>query len=89
MDAKTFKMVDGVLARAFHRDDRESALAILEVGVQEGTLKEVALVISRRYCLRPMAVINWYAEVLTRRIQETTAISDKLRKLREEDVGSH
>lgn len=83
-----FKLIDGILASAGESDDRESAKAILEVGVQQGTLKEVAQVIAGRYALRPEAVIEWYEEILNQRIQETTVISNKLKKLREEDDGS-
>ena len=81
MDAETFKMVDGILASARETDERESAMALLEVGVQEGTLKEVALVISGRYCLQHSAVLEWYIETLTRRIQNAKAF-------RENNVGS-
>lgn len=70
MDDEQFKLIDGILASAGKTDDRESAMAILKVGVQEGTLKEVALVIAGRYALQPQAVIDWYAEVLNRRVQE-------------------
>lgn len=88
MDDKQFKLIDGVLASARETDDRESAISLLEVGVQQGTLKEVAQVIAGRYALRPEAIVGWYEEILIRRIQETTVISNKLKELREEDGGS-
>lgn len=87
MDDKQFKLVDGILAGAGETDDRESAMAILEVGVINGTLKEVARVVAGHYTLHPQVVIEWYEEILIRRIQETTVISDKLKELREEDGG--
>jgi len=88
MDDKQFKLIDGILASAGESDDRESAISLLEVGVQQGTLKEVAQVIAGRFALRPKAVIDWYAKVLNRRVQETIAIIEKLRELTEGNVGS-
>lgn len=88
MDAETFNMVDGLLASAGESDDRESASSLLEVGVQQGTLKEVAQVIAGRYALRPEAVVAWYEEILIRRIQETTVISDKLKEMTKANDGS-
>lgn len=81
MDTETFEMVDGLLARAFCHDDRESASSLMEAGVREGTLADVAKVIAGRYALQTHAVIEWYAEVLTRRLKEATAILEKLREL--------
>lgn len=88
MDAETFDMVDGLLATGGKTNDRESAISLMEVGVREGTLYDVARVISERYAFRPHAVIEWYAEVLNRRVQETTTIIEKLRELTEGNVGS-
>ena len=89
MDEEQFKLVDGILAsigllKAGHMetDGRPNAEALLEIGVQKGNLQECAQVIGTRYCLRPEAVLEWYAEILTRRIQEVRAISDKLVNMR-------
>ena len=81
MGAETFDMVDGILAGAGETDDREAATSLMEVGVREGTLDDVAKVIAGRHALQPQAVIEWYAEVLNRRAQEATAIIEKLREL--------
>ena len=70
----TFDMVDGLL-------DTESAISLMEVGVREGNVGDVAKVIAGRFALRPKAVIEWYTEVLNRRVQEATAILEKLREL--------
>ncbi|MBA7680042.1 hypothetical protein ES703_88349 [subsurface metagenome] len=88
MDAETFDMVDGLLATQGETDDRESAISLMEVGVREGTLYDVAKVISERYAFRPHTVIEWYAEVLNRRVQAATAIIEKLKELTEGNVGS-
>ena len=88
MENETFNMVDGILATKGYHEDRQAALDILEVGVREGTLVEVAEVIARRYSLQPKAVIDWYAEVLNRRVEETTQLIQKLTKLRVDNVGS-
>ena len=81
MDAKTFNMVDGILATKGFREDRQAALDILEVGVREGTLVDVAEVIARRYALQPQAVIGWFGECLNRRIKAAQEISDKLKAM--------
>ena len=88
MDAETFKMVDGILARQGDDDDRPAAVNILEVSVKEGTLYEVALEVANRYALRPSVVIEWYTEVLNRRVQETTELLQKIAELRVGNVGS-
>ena len=81
MDDKQFKLIDGILACSKDCDGRINAEALLEIGVQKSNLQEYAQVIGTRYCLRPEAVLEWYAETLTRRIQETTVISDKLKEM--------
>jgi len=88
MDNETFKMVDGILATKGFHEDRQAALDILEVGVQEGTINDVAEVIARRYALQPQTIIEWFAEVLSRRVEETTQLIQKLTKLRVDNVGS-
>ena len=88
MDNEQFKMVDGLLATQGETDDRESAISLMEVGVREGTLHDVANVIAERYAFRPLAVIEWYTEVLNRRVEETTQLIQKLTKLRVDNVGS-
>jgi len=80
MDAETFKMVDGILADQGYHDDRPAAVAILEVGVQEGTLRDAARVVADRYALQIDVIIEWYAEVLNRRVQESL---HKMKKLTE------
>jgi len=80
MDAETFKMVDGILADQGYHDDRSAAVAILEVGVQEGTLRDAAWVVADRYALQIDVIIEWYAEVLNRRVQESL---HKMKKLTE------
>lgn len=52
MDTKTFDMIDGILTTKGFREDRQAAVDILEVGVREGTLVDVAEVIARRYAPR-------------------------------------
>ncbi len=88
MDAKTFDMVDGILATKGFHEDRQAALDILEVGVREGTLADVAEVIARRYALQPQVVLEWFGEVLNRRVEETTQLIQKLTKMRVDNVGS-
>jgi len=88
MDNETFDMVDGILATKGFNEDRQAALDILEVGVREGTLVDVAKVIARRYALQPQVVIEWYSEVLNRRVEETTQLIQKLTKLRVDNAGS-
>ena len=88
MDAETFDMVDGLLATQGETDDRETAISLMEVGVREGTLYDVAKVISERYAFRPLTVIEWYTEVLNRRVEETTQLIKKLTEQRVDNVGS-
>ena len=88
MDNDKFILIDGILATQGETDERESAMAILEVGVINGTLEEVARVVAGRYALRPQAVIKWYGEVLDRRIKATQEISDKLKELTKGYDGS-
>lgn len=93
MDDKTFNMVEGILsdktvpaAPGVEHDNRTAALDLLEEGVKQGTLGEVAQVIARRYNLRPQVVIGWYAETLNRRVKETTELIQKLTELRLKNV---
>lgn len=102
MDGETFKMVDGILACGKDCDGRANAEALLEIGVNKGNLQEYSQVIATRYCLRPEAVLEWYAETLTRRIQEAKSykrrykmraigqelISEKLSRILKGDDGS-
>lgn len=81
MDDEQFKLIDGMFASAGGTDDRENAISLMEVGVREGTLADVAKVIARRYALQPQAVIEWFGEVLNRRVQGTTAIIEKMGEL--------
>jgi len=81
MDAKTFDMVDGILATKGFHEDRQAALDILEVGVREGTLVDVAKLIARRYALQPQVVIEWFGEHLNRRIKDSQEISNKLKEM--------
>ncbi|KKL65588.1 hypothetical protein LCGC14_2153500 [marine sediment metagenome] len=87
MDSETLDMVDGLLATKGFHDDRESAISLMEVGVQEGTIGDIAEVIARRYSLQPQVVIEWFTEVLNRRVEETTQLIQKLTKLRVDNVG--
>jgi len=76
MEEEQFNLIDGILATKGFKEDRQAALDLLEVGVREGTLVDVAKVIARRYSLQPEAVIEWFSEHLNRRIkglQEMTA----------------
>jgi len=88
MDAETFDMIDGILASQGDHDDRQDAMDILEVGVKEGTLVDTARVVAGRYALRPEVVIEWFTEVLNRRVEETTQLIQKLTKLRVDNAGS-
>ena len=88
MDAETFDMIDGILTTKGFREDRQAALDILEVGVKEGTLVDVAKVIARRYALQPQVIVEWYAEVLNRRVQKTTELIQKLTEARVDNAGS-
>ena len=89
MDAATFDMVNGILAGQGYHNDRESALELLGVGVQNGTLEDVARVIAGRFALQPRVVVEWYGEVLNRQIQGTQAIIEKLKELTKGYDGSH
>lgn len=80
MDKETFEMVDGILANKDYHDDREAAVAILEVGVREGTLADAAQVVAGRYALQPEVVVEWFGEILNRRLQH---IQETLKKLGE------
>ncbi len=88
MDNDKFELIDGILATKGPREDRQAALDILEVGVREGTIVDVAEVIARRYALQPQAVIEWFTEVLNRRVEETTQLIQKLTKVRVDNAGS-
>ena len=81
MDNEQFNLIDGILTNKGFREDRQVALDILEVGVREGTLGDVAEVIARRYALRPEAVIEWFGEVLNRRIKATQEIIERMKEL--------
>lgn len=86
MDTETFDMVDGLLDRRLFLQG--SAISLLEVGVKEGTIIDVAEVIARRYSLQPQVVLEWFTEVLNRRVEETTQLIQKLTRLRVDNVGS-
>ena len=88
MDNEQFNLIDGILATKGFHEDRQAALDILEVGVREGTLVDVAGVIARRYSLQPQVIIEWYIEVLNRRVEETTQLIQKLTEQRVDNVGS-
>jgi len=88
MDAETFNLVDGTLADQGYHDDRTAAEDILELAVKEGTLHDAARVVGDRYALRPSVVIEWYTEVLNRRVQKTTELLQKITELRADNVGS-
>jgi len=88
MDKEQFELIDGILATKGFREDREAAISLMEVGVREGTIGDVAEVIARRYALQPQAVIEWFTEVLNRRVEETTQLIQKLTKLKVDNVGS-
>jgi len=80
MDNEQFNLIDGILATKGFHEDRQAAMDILEVGIREGTLVDVAGVIARRYALQPEAVIEWFGEVLNRRIKALQELSDKLKE---------
>ena len=86
MDKEQFELIDGILTTKGFQEDRQAALDLLEVGVREGTLADVAQVIARRYALQTEAVVEWFGEVLNRRVEETTQLIQKLTKLRVSNV---
>ena len=88
MDTKTFEMVDGTLADQSYHDDRTEAEGILEVGIKESTLYDAVRVVADRFALRPSVVIEWYTEVLNRRVQKTTELLQKIAEQRVDNVGS-
>jgi len=88
VEAKTFDMVDGILARQGDDDNRKAALDILEDGVKAGTLYDAALVVADRYALRPSVVIEWYTEALYRRVEEITKLIQKLTEARVDHDGN-
>lgn len=88
MDKEKYELIDGILTTKGFREDRDAALDILELGVREGTLVDVAGVIARRYALQPQAIVEWFAEVLNRRVEETTQLIQTLTNLRVDNVGS-
>lgn len=88
MDAKTFDMIDGMLARQGYHDDRPAAVDILELAVREGTLTDAARVVADRYALQPEVILDWFSEVLNRRVEETTQLIQKLTEMRVDNAGS-
>ena len=80
MEEEQFNLIDGILATKGFHEDRQAAMDILEVGIRESTLVDVAEVIARRYALQPKAVIEWFGEVLNRRITALQELSDKLKE---------
>lgn len=80
MDKETFEMVDGILATKGHHDDRQAAAELLEVGVREGTLLDAAKAVAGRYALQPVVVIQWFGEVLNRRIQDAREVIAEYQK---------
>jgi len=80
MEEEQFNLIDGILATKGFKEDRQAALDLLEVGVREGTLVDVAKVIARRYCLQPEAVIEWFSEHLNRRIKGLQEMTARLAK---------
>lgn len=74
MEADKFQLVDGLLADDQGVDQREVAMSMLEAGLREGTLLDVAETVSVHYCLRRTAVIEWFGERLTRRVQDARSI---------------
>ena len=88
MEGKQFNLIDGILATKGFKEDRQAALDLLEVGVREGTLGDVAEVIARRYALQPKAVIEWFGEVLNRRITAAQEIIEKMKGMVQDHDGS-
>jgi len=86
MDKEQFELIDGILTTKGFKEDRQAALDLLEVGVREGTLADVAQVIARRYALQTEAVVEWFGEVLNRRIQATQETIEKMKKWRVSNV---
>ena len=82
MDKEQFELIDGILTTKGFKEDRQAALDLLEVGVREGTLADVAQVIARRYAIQPEAVIEWFGVVLNRRIQANQEIIEAMKKWR-------
>jgi len=87
MEGKQFNLIDGILATKGFKEDRQAALDLLEVGVREGTLGDVAEVIARRYALQPKAVIEWFGEHLNRRIKATQEIIERMKQLEVTHAG--
>jgi len=81
MDEDKFKLIDGILTTKGFKEDRQAALDLLEVGIREGTLFDVAKVIARRYALQPEAVIEWFVEVQNQRIKGLQEMIARLGKM--------
>jgi len=81
MEEEQYNLIDGILTTKGFKEDRQAALDLLEVGVREGTLGDVAEVIARRYALQPQAVVEWFGEVLNRRIKEAQEIIESMKQL--------
>ena len=86
MEEEQFNLIDGILATKGFKEYYKAALDLLEVGVREGTLSDVAQVIARRYSLQPEAVIEWFGEVLNRRIKANQEIIEAMKKWRLSNV---
>lgn len=88
MDAKTFDLVGGMLAHQVYHDDRDSVILLLEIGAREGTLADGARVVAGRYALQPQVVVEWFSEVLNRRVQEAQATIERMKELTEDYARS-
>ena len=79
MDGDYFKLIDGILAT-------EDALDFLDRWLNgAGTLVDAAWVIAEHYALQPKAVIEWYGEVLNRRLE---AAQSQLKEMTTTNDGS-
>ncbi len=77
----TFEMVDEALSCKGYHDNRDAAMYILETGIREGTLADVAKTVAGRYDMQPAAVIEWFSEVLKCRAQHAIELLQKMAEM--------
>jgi len=80
MDKDIFELVDVTLKQSPNGDGRDTALNMLKIGAKIGKLDEAVGHVCRRFCLRPMAVVEWFTANLEDMTAETKKQIEAMRK---------
>lgn len=80
MNKDIFELVDVTLKQSPNGDGRDTALNLLRTGAKIGKLDEAVVLVCRRFCLRPLAVVEWFTANLGNMTAETKKQIEAMRK---------